>query len=171
MVKDIGLKKVNVGEHMSIHVGHFRNPLSKELEDHTIIKAVKKIGIIDIERNLPKLSEKESLVGITRMLFRETESDLKELALMCKAGDPRLEGLDIFHGVSHLAGPLAKRLGFDVYDIANPVERVASSLIGRLISSDVGAKNEEWRKYQSKFKSAREAYISRSKLIRLYSDK
>ena len=163
--------KVNVGNHMSIHLGHYRTPFGKELSDETVVRPGQKIGIIDILRNLPSLEKDENLLAITKKLYRESEADLRELAKMCQDNNPSLEGVEVFYGVSHLAGPLAKRLGFDVFDIANPLKRTGVTLTGKLIAAGYGWKNKQWREYQSKFKSAREAFISRKKLIELYGEK
>jgi hypothetical protein len=162
---------VHVGEHMTIDIEQFRDFHTKKFPDGTILKPGQKFGKIDFVYRIPKLRPNDSLIGFTRSLFRSGEQSLKELADLCEKNDPRLQGVDVFMGTSHIAGLLAKRLGFDVFDITNPFKKLGYSIIAKVIVHGTVKHNKEWESFKKNFKSPREAAISRNKLIQLFGSK
>lgn len=165
---------INVGKHMRITRDHNR-VTTKELSDGTIVKPGQRIGTIDIVRDLKVLKSDDNLISAVKELYGDTEEDLKELAALCMNNDPKLKDVEVFRGISHLAGPLAKKLGFDVKDIKNPIVKMYATLSGKIIVKQYAKNNEVWNNIpgktpRNKFKSAREAYISRKKLVELYGD-
>lgn len=158
--------KIPVGEHMDVIMGRFRSIKNKELSDGSVVKPGSKVGVIHFTRNLP-IMDKQSNVAFSRQLFRSGEESLNNLAGLCEANDPRLEGVEFFYGWSHLAGPIAKRLGFDVFDIANPIRRLGPKFVNTFLAG--GLKDTPtFQRINYIFKTPREAFISRQKLVELY---
>ncbi len=171
MVEDLkvnGGKSIDVGEHMKITTGKLRGTKEPRDVEGEVLKPGDKIGIISVTRNLNKMQENDNLIAKTRELYRSTELSLTELAKLCEENDPRLKDINFFRGQSHLAGPLAERLGFDIYEIANPFERFSTKLAGKLIVKGHVGKNVEWKKFEVNYNDPKEAIISRKKLIELY---
>ena len=73
--------------------------------------------------------------------------------------------MEYFYGISHLAGPLAKRLGFFVTDWGSETDRRLYGWAGKTIARLVAGGNEEWRKMKDNFGPPRMAVISRKDLI------
>jgi hypothetical protein len=171
LAKTVKVGEINVGEHMTVSVEVFRDFAHKELSDGSILRPGQKIGKIDFLRKLPTLKEGDNLLSFTKQLFRSGEQSLRELAELCEKNDPRLGDVEFFWGISHLAGPLAKRLGFDVFDIANPIKRLGYKALGKGIAYSIAKKNKHWQMFEKNFKAPHEAVISRGKLIELYGSK
>jgi hypothetical protein len=139
------------------------------LSDGTIINVGDRIGTIHLLRQLPKIDEKDSLNVVTRGLYQSVRGSLEELAALSISHDPRLEGVEAFYGASHVAGPLARRLGFDVVRIEDWSDRMTETLISQtIVFWKSPHKNwiDRWK--QIKGKEAQEAYISKRKLVQLY---
>jgi hypothetical protein len=162
--------KIKLGEHMSVRIGHYRHIAGRELSDGNVVSGGAKVGVIDFMRNMPTLDKHDNLISLTRDLFDSAQTSLIELAKLCNSEDPRLEDINTFYGVSHLAGPLAVRLGFDVFDIRNPIDRSMYKMLGKGIVTTIAKKNSSWQRLKSNFKDPREAFISRQRLINLYGE-
>ena len=157
-----------VGEHMDIQVLRFKWPKEKQLSDGTTIKPGSKIGVIHFDRNLPTADEKESERGFSRKLYESGKNSLEELAFLCEANDPRLAGIEGFYGLSHIAGPLAKRLGFDIFETSDPLKLIFAQVLGKRLVGKVVNNNPNWQKLAKNYKSPKEAFISRQKLVALF---
>lgn len=162
-----------VGHHMNVKVKeypYYNGPIL--LSDATAIIPGDRIGQIHLLRNLPKLNREDDLLKITRKLYQRVLESMEELAALSENNDPRLDGVNAFYGTSHLAGPLATRLGFDVRKIDDSLERNIETFFGRtLVFCRSSHKNwgDKWK--QVKNKEAQNAFISRRKLVQMYGQK
>jgi hypothetical protein len=113
---------IDVGSHMTVCISNNDYPL--ELAGSITIKIPGRSANIHISRDLPPVTDHTSALGYARYLFDSSQTSLHELAKLTRRNDPRLDGVEFFQGISHLAGPLAKRLGFEVYDLKPSAERI-----------------------------------------------
>ena len=101
-----------------------------------------------------------------------TKSSLENLAAWCEANDPLLEGINVFYGVSSLAaGPQAKKLGFEIHEIENPLKKAIMKHVGKTIIRRMSGANSGWHQYKKTQRVPKEAYISREKLVSLYGSR
>lgn len=170
VVKKVKTDSVLVGDHMTFRRTNYTGFASKELSDGEIVRPGDRIGEIDFVKDVPKLGKDANLFVFTRYLYNSAQKSLRELAELCAENDPSVDGIKAFHGTSHLVGPLAKRLGFDIYEIANPIKRAVYKKWGKAIAKNVAGESLMWQEYQKNFKPPREAYISRSKLVELFGN-
>lgn len=175
-------EKIQIGSYGELHVEPYRAVRSRTLSDGTIMKPGDKVGIMDFAHGILSKAEEESLFSYTKKLIRSAELSFIELAQLCEVDDPRLAGVSVFGGRSHLAGPVAKRMGFDVFDIANPLhshfetwrgkKRVQRQVSYYKKPDDTGSieavVDQKWKEMEKNFKDPRDAYISRQKLLELY---
>ncbi len=155
----------NVGNHMSIHPSGYHAFKERELSDGAIIHPGQKLGVIDLLRNIPILDSDTKLLTATRHLYNSVSQDLHELAFLCQSNDPRLNGVEAFYGISHFAGYLAERLGFDSFKLRNPLKRLFPKVIEKQMVKEHAGENKDWKKIKNKNKDIYEAFISRQKLV------
>jgi hypothetical protein len=124
-------EQVLIGKYGVMHVEPYRAVRSRPLSDGTTMTPGDKVGIIDFARGIPFKNEHESIFSYTKNLIRTADVSFIELAEMCETDDPRLSDVNFFGGRSHLAGPIAKRMGFDVFDVANPLHRYFEARRGK----------------------------------------
>ena len=129
---------------------------------------MQKIGEIHFDRNIPFIKRNEAVVGFVRTLFSSFQEELTELAFLCRENDKRLKRVQSFFGLSHIAGPLARRLGFDVSAIRNPLTRYEVTASNKQLISEIVSYHPSWTMFEKNFKPAQRAYISRNKLVQLY---
>ncbi len=170
-LKKHGFDEIRLGEHMTVRKGANRNHKVKFLLDGTMIQPKQPIGILDFDTSLPFMEDDGNVVAYTRNLYRSGIDSLQTLARLAQNDDTRLEGVTTFFGVSHLAGPLAERLGFETHDIKNPVSRFIVSKIGEKIVELNSSNNQNWQEMKANMKPAREAFISRKRLVEIYGSK
>lgn len=156
---------------MTIQPTIFFDPIPRALSDGFLLRPGHRIGRIHIIDNLPILGMNDNLLGATREIYRSTVLSLTQLAELCQNDDRKLSRIKAFYGISHLAGPLAERLGFDVFDIRSETIRKAHHIAGYVLAHKVGGYNTEWNRTKGNFKSPKEAIISRNKLVDLYGKK
>ncbi|MBI2020873.1 hypothetical protein HYS94_05700 [Candidatus Daviesbacteria bacterium] len=161
------VNKIEVGEHMVVEIGRYKALRETKLAEGTVLKPGQKIGLIHFIRNLPILGREDSVISFGKNLYHQAEASLKDLALRCQNNDPALAGVEFFYGSSHLAN-LAKGLGFDVFEEANPFKRWLNTKKGKDLAERIAKNNIHWQKYRDNYKAARVAVISREKLIQLY---
>jgi hypothetical protein len=161
------LNTIDSGEHMSVSIGKFRRelvlPNGEELGKNDIV------GRIDFIRNIPQMDKETPLVGFVRALFKSADSSLNELAKLCRDNDPRLKDIQYFYGISHLAGPLAEKLGFTTIELQDEEERKEQTKVAFRIAKMKAGKNDEWKKFTGNFKEPKIAVISRKELLEAYS--
>lgn len=123
-----------------------------------------RLGEIFILRNLDNVLNDDKKSSLKRKIdfFKNIKSDFKKLAETCEKNSS-LKKIDYFYGYSHLAGPLAKRFGFNVYEIKKPLKKWWTTL-----QSSISAKNLDGWKVKRNYKPAMLAVISRKKLLEEY---
>lgn len=161
-------RTLKFGKHMTVTVGKLREQF--DISDNTNLKTGEIVGNIDFINKLPRMESDTNLVGFVRYLFQSAKDSLQELADHCRENDPRLEGVRNFVGVSHLAGPLAERLGFSTFEITDKKEAEGLKYWALRRARAVAGKNEEWKKYGDNFKSPRIAVISREDLLKAFPE-
>lgn len=161
------------GHHMKIYEQIFRDIRTRKLSDGYVVHPGEKVGLVTFDRYIPIMKKDENLVVFTRQLIKGAEDCLKSLAKKCEGNDPALAGINVFYGASHLAGPLARKFGFDIFEIADPFKRAEARYRSKDIAADVAGENEMWQRIQqnSSGKDPREAFISKQKLIELFGSK
>lgn len=169
-IKEMLSNRINIGDHMEVYATKFRSPLNKKLEDGTTIYPGDEVGMLDITRDIPTLGKSDNLITVTKQLFFGVEKDLAELAKVCQQDNSPFKNISVFVGISHLSNQWGKRLGFDVFEISDPLEKLLVNLNGIIMSSRGNFSNKEFRKHLLNFKSAKEAYISKQRLIELYGN-
>lgn len=166
--KDL-LDSISVGEHMNVDVMKYRGK-NLSLSDGTTVSNEDIVGQMHFYRNLPQLRN-NNIIAYTRDLYESASESLKSLARRCQKEDPRLSGVTAFYGESHIAGPLAKRLGFDIYDINNPLYKLFVYYGSKNVVDDTTKESRSYRAWKENFKPPRQAYISRAKLVELFGEK
>lgn len=163
-------QRIAVGQHMDVTVGYtaeacWPNKSDRELQlsDATIVKPPTPIGKIDIARNLPRLDPDANPLGFARTLLSSSIQSLRELAILCEDFDLHFSRINTFAGVSHLAR-LSGRLGFTVFDIANPFQREQATQESRQVAEYVAGDNTAWQQLRENYKPAKIAFISRQHL-------
>jgi len=164
-----GLTTIKAGEHMTISIQEFGERLS--LPNGETIEEKNVVGRIDFVRDIPKMKRGASLVEFTKSLFKSANISLEELTRLCRDNDPRLKDVQYFYGVSHLAGPLARRLGFITLPIEDERDRKKCMSAAHSIAKKVAGKNENWQKFAGNFKQPQIAVISRQELLEAYPPK
>jgi hypothetical protein len=164
-------RQVAVGEHMDITVGVSADTCwpddSKrllKLVDGTIIIPDMPVGRIDIVRNFDRLSKNTNMIGFMRELMESSITSLKELASLCKKNDPKLDGIEVFAGVSHLAR-IAGKFGFTTFKIADPHRRAEATDVSKRVAEHVSGGTDAWNDIKQNYKPAQVAFISRKALI------
>ena len=160
-----------VGKHLVVVPMVYKDDQRVHLSDGTEISKFQRLGEMHFCRDLPQLTDKDNLVNFTKLLYREANISLQELALMCQNNDPRVKNITFFFGESHIAGPLAKRLGFDIHEISNPISKLMSYYKGKWLVNDLASKNPTWQIWKKNFKPPQRAYISRTKLVEFFGEK
>lgn len=163
-------QRIAVGQHMDVTVGYtaeacWPNESDRELQlsDGAIVKPQTPIGKIDIARNLPRLDPDANPLSFARTLLSSSIQSLGELAILCEYSDPRFSRINTFAGASHLAR-LSGRLGFTVFDIANPFQREQATQQSRQVAKYVAGNNTAWQQLRENYKPAKIAFISRQHL-------
>lgn len=142
------------------------------MSDGQEVRPGQRVGELHFTRNIEPLAKDTDVISYARMLYRSGEKSLEELAVKCEQNDPAFEDINVFYGVSHIAGPLAKRLGFDIFRITNPVNRfLATYLAKKGMEDEFTGNSQQWELFKRNFKSPNFAYISRQKLIELYGER
>jgi len=165
-------EKVHLGDHMTLTIGRLPIERDIQLSDGAVLRQGDAVGVIDFIENLPRLSEEDNLMGFVRRLFKSAKGSLSELAVLCREDDTRLQGIEYFWGKSHLAGPLAKRLGFEVFEVeyTSPLIKKIDISVARAHVRLVAGDNEEWDQVKDYIKPQRHAIISRERLMAMYAD-
>lgn len=161
-------ERLDIGTHLSICRTRYRGVSKKVLSDGTVIAPGQMGGRLDLVRNIPQLGEEDNLVAATRSLYDEALFDLKILAYECMHNE-FLEEISFFYGYSHLVRSSARKLGFDVFDIRNPLKQAFHTHLSKQVVEKRNKENKTWQAFKGNFKPAKEAFISRDKLVSLYS--
>ncbi len=159
--------KLDIGTHLSVCRARYRGVSKKVLSDGIVIAPGQMGGRLDLVRNIPQLGEEANLVAASRSLYNEVLLDLKILAYECKHNE-FLEEISFFYGYSHLVRSLARKLGFNVFDIKNPLKQAFYTHLNKQIVEKRNKENKAWQAFKGNFKPAKEAFISRDKLVSLY---
>lgn len=164
------LEELAVGEHMEVIIRRYRSSRQKHLSDGTIIRPGDKVGEIHFSNDIPELQENENMIGFARRLFVSARESMQHLAQLCQDNYYQTDGVVAFLGQSHIAGPLAKRLGFDIFEIRNPITRLISTELSYVTAKESAYRNPTWQQFRTNFKSAKEAIISRDKLVQTHGN-
>lgn len=162
---------IRVGEHMNVRVRKYPYTTPVVLSDGIAIVPGEKVGVIELLRDLPKISTHDNILLVTLNMYRSVQNSLEELAGLSERNDPRLDGIEAFYGSSHTAGPLARRLGFDVREIEDKNDRIAETIASQLVvffHSPHKSWLRRWKQVNSKV--AQDVYISRNKLIQMHGN-
>lgn len=161
------LPRILLGDHLLMQHARYRWPTKKVLSDGAIVRPGEKYGALHFTHNLPVLQPEDNLTVFTRNLYQSAENSLRELAVLCENDAPMVRDIEVFGGISHVAGSLATRAGFDLFTL-DP----ATKLLAMLQSEDYLVrgvrKHNEWKRSRKNFKAPRRAFISKTKLIQLY---
>lgn len=144
----------------------------KRLSTAEVLRPGDTVGQLHFGGGLRELEPEENLIAFTRTLYRDGQNSLRTLASLCApgSGEDFFEDIQIFTGITHLA-PLAKRLGFDVSPIHDPLLRWRQTHLGKQIVRETAGRNEYWRKISRNYKPAQEVFISKSELLRRYGSR
>lgn len=164
-------KRVAVGEHMDITIGVSADTCWPDdsrrllkLPDGTTVIPDMPVGRIDIVRGFDRLSEDTNMIGFMRKLMESSVASLKDLATLCKRNDPRLEGIEVFAGVSHLAR-IAGKFGFTTFEISDPHRRAQATDVSKTVAEHVSGGARAWNEVKQNYKPAQVAFISITALV------
>lgn len=164
-------RSFRVGKHMIVFPNMYTDKKPIPLSDGTVISQYHHLGELHFSEDLPTLEQGGNLVTFTRQLYGAATESLEELAHLCQDNDPRVIGLAFFYGESHIAGSLAKKLGFDIHEISNPFRKLMQYYKGRWLVEQIAGKNPTWRHWKKNYKPPQRAYISRKRLVELFGRK
>jgi hypothetical protein len=116
------------------------------------------------------LEENANPIAFARDLLRSSTQSLVELAMLCERGDSRLEEIEAFAGISHLAR-IGGRVGFTVFNIANAEAQRAATEVSKGVALKVVGNNAAWKELSTNYKPAKIAFISRSRLISTFGSR
>lgn len=156
---------VAVGAHMTIDMKTYPERI---LPDGSILPPGEKVGIIHFSRNFTALRKHENIISVGRRLFRSAQISLYRLAELCEKNAKPLEGVNFFLGASHIVGPLARKLGFNIFPIKNPGERRMVKQKSEKFVREVAKENPHWQQFEKNFKAPKIAMISKETLLKLY---
>lgn len=167
-------RQLVVGEHMTVTVGQnayacWPNEGEKELRlsDETIVTPETPIGKIDIVHDLPHLDSNTNLIAFARKLLKSSVGSLRELTVLCEQGDHRLDGIQVFAGISHLAR-IGGKLDFTVFDITDEGRQRDATATSLRVATYVSGQNKAWQEFKENYKPAKIAFISRRALQRKF---
>jgi len=157
------------GKHMRVFEQIFYDLQTRNLSDGYTVHPGDRVGMLTLDKDVPIMKPEENTAVFARKLIKETENCLKELAIKCEKQDPALDGINAFFGLSLLAtGPLAKKFGFNSFNIEDPFRKAWAHYKSHDIAKDVAGKNDMWERAQKQPREVQEVYISRSELVRLF---
>jgi hypothetical protein len=159
---------LEVGNCLNIYVHPSTGFAPKKLSDGVVVTPGDLVGEIELKLDNLPLDHNGGVVIYGRALFRSITQSLGELAKLCEVNDPLLEGVVGFHGISHLAGPLAGKMGFDVFLVSDISEFFAHTVFANMIVRQHAGKNTDWRKFKPHIRIPKEVYISRNSLVSRY---
>lgn len=159
---------VAIGTHMSIYRRRHHALLSRKLSDGTKIFPGDRLGEIHLMRNIPKPDDPTKFHTYSRHLYGDIQQDLRQLATMVRF-DPGYSDIKAIYGFSHLAKPIAKRLGFDIFHGRNPLKKAFFHLVILGDRQEFKVVPRE-KGLLSFFKSANFAYMSRGTLLKKYGN-
>ena len=166
--------EIVAGSHIRAYPAKFYLWGSRQLSTGERVHPGDMVGMFHFDRRLPFPDPQTSLATHTIRTFERFKDSLGGLARVCESDHPLLEGLNVFYFVSHWSGPLMERMGFDIFEIKNPIRQWLHNEYSKRWTAQFGYHDpswkgfEEWKKAVENSKGVREAFISRQKLIALH---
>lgn len=170
-------RETRAGTYLRAYPARFYLWGSRTLSTGEVIRPGQMVGLLHFDRKLPYPDPNDTLLVHTRKMYRRLKECMESLATICQNNDPVLEGIEHFYGLSHWAGPLLERLGFDVFEIRNPIRRWFQNEYAKIYASRFAYHDtswqglNEWQVSERNFSGVREAFIPRTKLIELHISK
>lgn len=178
--KPRNVERIMLGNNAYLHLIHFTEPKGKILSDGVEIRPGDMIGELHLQF-ISKREKNEDSKDYQQRLKNEFTEDLRELAEMCKPENEKyfnnLKKVKAFYGLSYLANRnLAKEFGFDTEEIEDHLQRLDETrrAYNVIMITKHGQDSAAWDNElgaHKKFTPPRHAYISKARLVELYSKK
>lgn len=164
------LRTTEIGRYMKVSVSSWQGlPVGGISGSESLLMPGDKIGRLDFNNSDLKdiAASDPDPVSFARFMYEDAILALRELATRCMEGDPMLDGVNYFYGISRFISPVLEKRGFKVSDLHNPFSRIFHTLLAEGIAWSMSGQSGMPR---GRHRKPMIGFISRETLVKNFGE-